>query len=240
VVGRAGVGVDNIDMATAKERNVAVLNTPGALTNAVAEFTLDLMLSLARKLTAADASMKRQEWEKAKFLGTELNGKTYGAIGIGKIGQRVAELAHAFGMNIVANDVIPIPQDLITKFGIRVATQDEVFSMSDFVDLHVPLTPETENLADYSKFKIMKKSAFLINTSRGKVVNEKDLARALDEKLLAGAALDVFENEPPLSSELVGRENVIATPHIAGQTTEAQKESGIEIVKLVMKALKPP
>jgi D-3-phosphoglycerate dehydrogenase / 2-oxoglutarate reductase len=240
VIGRAGVGVDNIDVEAARARNIAVLNTPNALTNAVAEFTLALMLDLARKIPSADSSMKEQRWEKTKFVGTELKGKTYGTIGIGKIGQKVAELSKVFGMQIVANDVIPIPTELVRRLDIRVSTQEEVFSLADYVDIHVPLTPETENLANYAKFKLMKKTAFLINTSRGKVVNEKDLLRALDEKLIAGAALDVFEVEPPALLDLVRRENFIATPHIAGQTQEAQRASGTEVVEMVMKALNSP
>lgn len=237
VIGRAGVGVDNIDVEAAKSRNIPVLNTPTALTNAVAEFTLGLMLDLARKIPAADFSLKQEKWEKAKFIGSELKGKSYGTIGIGKIGVRVAELSKAFGMNILANDVIPIPEELVERLDIRVSTQEEVFSLSDFVDIHVPLTPETENLADYSKFKMMKRTAFLVNTSRGKVVNEKDLLRALDEKRIAGAALDVFDTEPPASLDLLKHENVIATPHIAGQTVESQNAAGSEIINLVIKAL---
>ena len=240
IIGRAGVGVDNIDVEAAKSRKIPVLNTPNALTNAVAEFTLGLMLSLARKIPAADFSMKDGKWEKSKYHGTELKGKIYGTIGIGKIGQKVAELSKAFGMQIVANDVIPIPPELISRLSIRVSTQEEVFSLSDYVDIHVPLTPETENLANYSKFRLMKKTAFLINTSRGKVVNEKDLLRALNEKVIAGAALDVFEAEPPTSMELIKNENVIATPHIAGQSAEAQSAAGTEIVELVMRALSSP
>ena len=240
VIGRAGVGVDNIDIDTAKSRNITVLNTPNALTNAVAEFTLALMLDLARKIPGADSTMKEGKWEKGKFVGTELKGKTYGTIGIGKIGQRVAELSKAFGMNIVANDVIPIPNDLIQRLDIRVSTQEEVFSLSDFVDIHVPLTPETENMANYSNLKLMKKSAFLINTSRGMVVNEKDLLRAVQENLIAGAALDVFDVEPPASTELIRSEKIIATPHIAGQTAESQTAAGTEVVQMVMKALASP
>jgi D-3-phosphoglycerate dehydrogenase / 2-oxoglutarate reductase len=240
IIGRAGVGVDNIDVEAARNRKLTVLNTPNALTNAVAEFTLGLMLGLSRKIPGADFSVKDGKWEKSKYQGIELKGKTYGTIGIGKIGQKVAELSKAFGMQIVANDVIPIPPELVSRLSIRVSTQDEVFSLSDFVDIHVPLTPETENLANYSKFRMMKKTAFLINTSRGKVVNERDLLRALNEKLIAGAALDVFEAEPPTSRELISNENIIATPHIAGQSAEAQSAAGIEIVELVMKALGSP
>lgn len=238
VIGRAGVGVDNIDSDAAKAKGVNVLNTPDALTNAVAEFTIGLMIDLSRKIIRADSSMKSGKWEKSKIHGTELKGGTYGTIGIGRIGQRVAEIAHVFGMKIMANDVIPIPEQLVSRLGIQVSTQDEVFRNADFVDLHVPLTPETLNLVNYQKMKSMKPDAFLINTSRGKVVNEADLLRALDEKVIAGAALDVFEIEPPTQMELLKHENLIATPHIAGQTAEAQAKAGTQIVEQVLKALK--
>jgi D-3-phosphoglycerate dehydrogenase len=237
VIGRAGVGVDNIDSDAAKARGLKVLNTPDALTNAVAEFTIGLMLDLSRKIPKADASMKQGKWEKSKIHGSELKGKTYGTIGIGRIGQRVAEIAHVFGMKIMANDVIPIPEQLVSKLGIEIATQDEVFQNADFVDLHVPLTPETQNLVNYTKMKTMKPTSFLINTSRGKVVNEADLLRALNEKVISGAALDVFEIEPPIQLELLKHENLIATPHIAGQTGEAQTKAGTQVVEQVLKAL---
>ncbi len=240
VIGRAGVGVDNVDGKEAASRGIAVLNTPNALTNAVGEFTIGLMLSLARKIPAADRSMKSGMWEKTKFKGSELRGKTYGTIGMGRIGKSVAEVAHFMGMKILANDVIPIPADLVRTLEIKVATQAEIFTDSDFIDLHVPLTPETENLVNYAKMKLMKRTAFLINTSRGKVVNENDLLRALNEKLIAGAALDVYENEPPALKELIACGDLVATPHIAGQTEEAQASAGKEIVELVLKHLGSP
>ena len=234
VIGRAGVGVDNIDSEAARTKGVKVLNTPDALTNAVAEFTIALMIDLSRKITAADSSMKQGKWEKSKIHGTELLGKTYGTIGIGRIGQRVAEIAHAIGMKIMANDVIPIPEHVISKYNVEVSTQEQVFQKADFVDLHVPLTSATENLVNYEKMKMMKRSACLMNTSRGKVVNEADLLRALNENLIAGAALDVFEIEPPKLEELLKHRNLIATPHIAGQTEESQSKAGIQIVELVL------
>jgi D-3-phosphoglycerate dehydrogenase len=240
VIGRAGVGIDNIDAREAAARHIVVLNTPNALTNAVAEFTIGLMLSMARKIPPAAQSMKSGQWEKSKFRGSELRGKIYGTIGIGRIGQRVAEIAHFMGMKILANDVIPVPVELVRNLEIKVATQAEIFADSDFIDLHVPLTPETENLVNYLKIKLMKRTAFLINTSRGKVVNETDLLRALDEKLIAGAALDVFDTEPPTLRQLILQENLIATPHIAGQTEEAQAAAGTEIVELVLKTRGSP
>lgn len=237
VIGRAGVGVDNIDMEAAKAKGVKVLNTPDALTNAVAEFTIGLMVDLARKIVRADSSMREGRWEKSKIHGLELRDRAYGTIGIGRIGQRVAEIAHAFGMKIMANDVIPIPEELISRLGIKVSSQDEVFRNADFVDIHVPLTPETQGLVNYAKLKTMKPTAYLINTSRGQVVNGADLLRALNENIIMGAALDVFEIEPPKLQELICHENLISTPHIAGQTVESQLKAGTQIVELVLRAL---
>jgi len=238
VIGRAGVGIDNIDASAASERNVKILNTPDALTNAVAEFTVGLMLDLARQIPRADASIRKGEWSKSAFNGIELRGRTYGTIGIGRIGQKVAEIAYAFGMKIMANDIIPIPKILIENLDVVISTQDQVFEQADFVDLHVPLTPETEHLVNYEKLRRMKKTSFLINTSRGKVVDEKGLLRALNEGLISGAALDVFEIEPLARSDLLENEKVVITPHIAGQTEEAQLKAGIQVVEEVLKYLR--
>jgi D-3-phosphoglycerate dehydrogenase / 2-oxoglutarate reductase len=238
VIGRAGVGVDNIDVGSANQKKIKVVNTPDALTNAVAEFTVALMLCLARKVTKADSSIREGRWIKNELTGTELKGKTYGTIGIGRIGARVSELAHALGMRIMANDIIPIPESLVERLQIKVSTQDEIFANSDFVDLHVPLTEETTNLVNYTKLSMMKKSAFIMNTSRGKVLSEKDLIRALAEGKVAGAALDVFEIEPLDQTELQRNDKVILTPHIAGQTEESQSEAGRMVVELVLQNLK--
>ena len=238
VVGRAGVGLDNIDVESARQKGIQVLNTANALTNAVAEFTIAIMLVLSRKITLADSSMRQGRWIKNELFGSELKGKTYGTIGIGRIGARVAELAFAFGMKTMANDVIPVPESLIEKLGVKVSTQEEIFATADYVDLHVPLTKETTYLVNYDKLSLMKKNAYLINTSRGKVLNEKDLIRALDEGKLAGAALDVFETEPLSRVELQRSEKVVLTPHIAGQTDEAQNESGRQIVEEVLRIIK--
>jgi D-3-phosphoglycerate dehydrogenase len=238
VIGRAGVGVDNIDAEAARERGIKVLNTPDALTNAVAEFTIGLMIDLARRIPKADSSTKEGKWIKNSLSGSELKGKIYGTIGIGRIGARVSELAFNFGMRIMANDVIPIPKMLIDRFNIQVASQDEIFENADFVDIHVPLTKETTYLVNYSRLTKMKRTAFLINTSRGKVVNETDLLKGLEEGKIAGAALDVFEIEPLAQSLLQKSDKVILTPHIAGQTQEAQEEAGRSIVELVLSNLR--
>lgn len=237
VIGRAGVGVDNIDMQIAKEKAIKVVNTPDALTNAVAEFTIGLMICLARKIPRADSSIRQGKWIKNSLMGEELKGRIYGTIGIGRIGARVSELAHALGMKLMANDVIPVPQSMIDRFQIRVTTQDEIFSAGDFVDIHVPLTKETTHLVSYDKLCRMKKNAYVINTSRGKIVNEADILRALEEGRIAGAALDVFETEPLTQSALMKNEKVILTPHIAGQTEESQNEAGRTVVELVLQSL---
>ena len=237
VIGRAGVGVDNIDTAAAKEKQIQVVNTPDALTNAVAEFTVGLMIDLARGIPNANDSLKNGKWLKSSFTGNELKGKTYGTVGIGRIGARVAELAYAFGMRIRANDVIPVPKDLIEKYEITVSSQEEIFRFSDYVDLHVPLTNETTYLVNYQKLCLMKQGSFLINTSRGKVVNENDLLKALEEGRISGAALDVFESEPLSNSLLQKSGKVILTPHIAGQTEEAQSQAGKMIVEAVLRNL---
>ncbi len=237
VIGRAGVGVDNIDVDAARQNGIKVVNTPEALTNAVAEFTIGLMIDLARSIPRADRLLKGGKWAKSSITGTELKGKVYGTIGIGRIGARVAEIAHALGMKIIANDVIPIPESLITKLEITVANLDQVFSTADFVDLHVPLTEQTKYLVDYGKLSKMKRSAYLINTARGKIVNETDLLKALDEGKIAGAALDVFETEPLTQPELIKQENLIITPHIAGQTEESQSEAGRSVVETVLELL---
>lgn len=237
VIGRAGVGIDNIDSQFALEKKIKILNTPDALTNAVAEFTIGLMIDLSRRIHVADSTVRQGKWFKSSFHGKELKGRTYGTIGIGRIGQRVAEFAHAFGMNIIANDVIPIPQTVIDLYKVKVVTQDEVFRQADYVDLHVPLTTETTHMVNYQKLSLMKKSAYLINTARGKVVDENDLLKALNEGLLAGAALDVFEIEPPTQSELLNNDKVILTPHIAGQTEESQYKAGTQVAEEVLKFL---
>jgi D-3-phosphoglycerate dehydrogenase / 2-oxoglutarate reductase len=237
VIGRAGVGTDNIDSQAAKERAIKVVNTPDALTNAVAEFTVGLMLDLSRRISYTDANLRQGKWLKNEVTGHELKGRTYGTIGIGRIGSRVAELVRGFGMSVIANDVVAISPELISRLEIKMVSQDDVFSEADYVDLHVPLLPETTYLVNYSKLSKMKKSAYLINTSRGKVIKEDDLERALNEKLIAGAALDVFEKEPLERSSLANNPNVILTPHIAGQTSEAQREAGISVVEIVMRAL---
>jgi D-3-phosphoglycerate dehydrogenase len=236
VIGRAGVGVDNIDVEAAIAHGITVVNSPLAATNAVAEHTLALMLALARKVASADASMKGQKWEKSAFMGSELSGKTLGLLGLGRIGARVANLAAGFGMAILAFDPLIEPQ-IIRERGAEPVTFEEALMRSDFLSLHLPLTPATRNLIGPAQFEQMKPGARLICTARGGVVDEGALRQALDSNHLAGAALDVFANEPPFVGSIAEHPKVIATPHISAQTEEAQLKAGLAIAEEVIAVL---
>jgi len=236
VIGRAGIGVDNIDVEAASKKNIVVVNTPESSTQAVAELTIGLMLSLARKIPLGDRGIKEGRWLKNELMGIELRGKTLGIIGLGRIGSRVGALAKAFGMKIIVNDIAKLPEQLIKSLEAEVVDLDTLLSRSDFVTLHVPLTPQTKHLINRERLAKMKRGAYLINTSRGGVVDEEALYEALKEGQLAGAALDVFEHEPP-TSEVVKLPNVICTPHIGAQTIEAQDAAGEMLAEKVIKAL---
>jgi D-3-phosphoglycerate dehydrogenase len=222
LIARPGTGLDNVDLRAANARGIEVVNSPEALVEAVAEQVVGLMLALARKTPAADASTRSGRWEKEKFIGVELKGKTIGIAGMGRIGRRVGEVAKALGMTVLGYDIIEISRDVLSSLGCTMVDLDSLFSSSDFVTLHVPLSPETRQLVDSRRLSLMKKTSFLINTSRGEVIDERALVEALASGTIAGAALDVFEREPP-SPELLAAPNLIATPHIGGQTAEAQR-----------------
>jgi D-3-phosphoglycerate dehydrogenase len=222
LIARPGTGLDNIDLNAANARGIKVVNSPEALVEAVSEQVVGLMLALARKTPAADASTRSGGWDKEKFVGVELSGKTIGIAGMGRIGRRVGEVAKVLGMSVLGYDIIEISRDVLSSIGCTMVDLDTLFSSSDFVTLHVPLSPETRHIVDSRRLSLMKKSAFLINTSRGEVVDEPALVQALTAGAIAGAALDVFEREPP-SPELLRAPNLIATPHIGGQTVEAQR-----------------
>ena len=179
------------------------------------------MLALARNIPAADASMKAGLWEKQRFVGTELKGKTLGIAGLGRIGRRVAEIARVMGMSLLGYDVIEVSQETLASLGCRMVDLDTLFASSDFITLHVPLTTETRHMVDPRRISLMKRNSVLINTSRGEVIDEAALARALRAGEIGGAALDVFESEPP-EAEIVAAPNLITTPHIGGQTKDAQ------------------
>jgi phosphoglycerate dehydrogenase-like enzyme len=236
VIGRAGSGLDNIDVVAAKERGIQVVNSPGANAVAVAEHTMGLLLSLARRLPTADLSLKAGRWDKKNLMGTGLAGKTLGIVGFGRIGREVAIRAQAFGLKILVNQRRPTPE-LGLVGDIQTVDLNELLNMSDFVSLHVPMTPETKNMMAMDQFRRMKSTAFLINTARGDLIDERALLQALDEGIIAGAALDVFAQEPAVDSDLARHERVIATPHIAASTEDAQIASIVTVAKQIAEIL---
>lgn len=222
VIGRAGVGLDNIDLKAAEARNIKVVNAPEALTNAVAELIIGDMIALVRDIYKATSTMKSGVWAKAELMGSELSGKTLGVVGFGRIGRSVARIAKAMNMKILAYDVIPIDEKTRNELGVQQKDLLSVIKEADFITLHVPASPETKHLINREKLGLMKRNAYIINASRGDVVDQEDLVQALKTGLIKGAALDVYEVEPPTSKELLSLANVILTPHIGGETTEAQ------------------
>ena len=237
VIGRAGVGVDNIDLHAAEAKGIVVVNAPQAATVAVAELTLGLMLSLARNITAADASMRRSEWRKSELKGTELSEKTLGIIGVGRIGAAVAERVRGFGMRVLGYDPLVSKDDLRDR-GTEPTDLDELLSAADYVSLHMPLNEETRSFFDSAAIGKMKAGARLISVARGGIVDEEALLAALDSGHLAGAALDVFAEEPPGASPLLKHPKSISAPHIGAQTYEAQAKAGRDIAEEILAALK--
>jgi D-3-phosphoglycerate dehydrogenase / 2-oxoglutarate reductase len=236
-VGRAGVGVDNVDLEAATHKGVVVMNTPGGNAKSVAEQTLGLMVALARRIPQAAASMKAGQWEKKKLTGMELRGKTLGLIGFGRIGAEVARLARAFEMTVLAYDPY-VTARLAAQQDVKLVSLDELLAGSDYVSLHSSLSPETLHLLNAERLAKAKRGVRIINCARGELIDEKALLAALESGQVAGAALDVFEVEPPKDSPLVKHPSVIATPHIAGSTEEAQEIVGIAIAEQVRDFLK--
>ena len=232
IVARAGTGVDNVDVDAASARGILVVNAPGANSISVAEHTCALMLALARLIPAADRSMKNGKWDKKRFVGTELRGKTLGVAGLGRIGQEVALRARAFGMRVVAHDPF-ISKDIASGVGAELMTLDAMCATSDYVTLHVPSTAETRHLFNDERFARCKPGVRLLNTARGELVDEDALRRAIESGTVAAAALDVFEEEPPSDWSLAQLPQIIATPHIAASTEEAQELVGIETAATV-------
>ncbi|MHA2352833.1 MAG: hydroxyacid dehydrogenase [Candidatus Thorarchaeota archaeon] len=237
LVVRAGVGLDNVDQEAAKEKGVEVQNTPEAPTVSVAEMVFAMMFAMARNVTQADSSMKDERWEKKKLAGTELWNKTLGIIGFGRIGCEVAERAKAFDMRVCAFDVLEIEQKCM-ELGTEKTEFLDLIKRSDYITVHVPLVPQTKGMFGEKEFALMKKTAFLVNTARGGVVDEKALLKALNDGEIAGAALDVFEKEPPLDWELVKHPRLVATPHLASSTKEAQVRVGELTADKVIEGLK--
>ncbi len=230
VIGRAGAGVDNIDVEAASKKGIVVMNTPGGNTVTTGEHAIAMMLSLARKIPQATASMKAGKWEKSRFMGNEYFNKTLGIIGIGRIGTVVADRAKGLKMNVLAYDPFLSPE-AAEKMGITLATLDEIYGSADFISVHTPKNKETTGMINAAAFAKMKKGVFIINCARGGIVNERDLYEALVSGQVAGAALDVFEEEPTKNMDLVSLDNVICTPHLGASTDEAQTSVAIAIAE---------
>jgi D-3-phosphoglycerate dehydrogenase / 2-oxoglutarate reductase len=237
VIGRAGVGVDNIDAPAATRQGIVVMNTPGANAVAVAELTVGLMLSLARKIPAATAGMHAGKWEKKNLQGSELRNKTLGILGLGRIGLEVARRARGFGFELIGHDPF-VSAAVARENGIRLVSVEELFVSADYLSLHVGLTPQTTNIINAKSIATMKKGVRIINCARGELIDDAALAAALKSGHVAGAALDVFTEEPPKNSPYTNLENVILTPHIAGSTGEAQEAVGVQIAMQVREYLK--
>jgi len=237
VVARAGTGVDTIDVPAATRRGIAVMNTPGANTVSAGEHAMGLLLALVRRIPDAAAAMKAGQWDRKRFEGTELRGKTIGVIGLGRIGAHVAQLARAFGMQVVAHDPY-LPPERAAELHVRLLSIDQLLRAADVVTLHVALTDQTHHLIDATRLKLMKPTAVLINTARGELVDEAALGEAIKEKRIGGAAIDVFATEPlPADSPLRALDRVILTPHLAASTAEAQERVATEICVAVREAL---
>jgi len=232
IVARAGTGVDNVDVDAASARGILVVNAPGANSISVAEHACALMLALARSVPAADRAMKDGRWEKKRFLGNELRGKTLGVAGLGRIGQEVAQRARAFGMRVVAHDPF-ISKEVASSLGVELLSLDQVCATADYLTLHLPSTSETRHLFNDERFARCKRGIRLVNTARGELVDEHALRRAIENGTVAAAALDVFETEPPADWSLAQLPQVVATPHIAASTEEAQELVGIDTAATV-------
>ncbi len=237
VIGRAGVGLDNVDIPAATKKGIAVMNTPGGNAVSTAEHTFSMIMALVRNIPQANASMKQEKWEKKKFIGRELRGKILGVIGLGRVGKNVALRAKAFGMKVYVYDAY-ISREATEKMGFTYAEFEDIIKEADIITVHTPLTPETKGLIGKEEFKYMKKGVYIINCARGGIIDEEALLDALDSGKVAGAALDVFTKEPPKDWTLVKHPKVIATPHLGASTKEAQIIVAIQIAEQIVKALK--
>jgi D-3-phosphoglycerate dehydrogenase len=223
VIARVGVGLDNVDTNYAKSKNIQVMNAQEAATNAVSELVIGSMISLARLIPHAHSEMKRGNWIKKSLMGTELSGKYLGIIGVGKIGRNVGRIARALRMNIIGYDIFPISREYINEVSMINADLSTLVESSDFITIHVPLSSDTYHLFDSNLLSKMKKSSYIINTSRGGIVDENALYDLLKDQKIGGAGLDVFEVEPPVNRKFLELPNVLCTPHIGAQTKEAQE-----------------
>ena len=238
IIARVGVGLDNVDQVAAKAKNIRVINAVEGAMNAVAELVLGFMLSLARQTTRGDRAIRDGKWLKKELKGTELRGKYLGIIGLGNIGKRLARLARGLNMNIIGYDVMPIDEEFAKEVGLMKADLSTLLQSSDYISIHVPLLDSTYHLLDAEKMSTMKKTAKIINTSRGGVVDEDALYEAIKNGTLGGAALDVFEKEPATGNKLAELDNVILTPHIGAQTKEAQSLAANVIGEKIIQILR--
>jgi D-3-phosphoglycerate dehydrogenase / 2-oxoglutarate reductase len=238
LIARAGVGLDNIEVTAAEEKGIRVVNAPEAAISAVSELTVGNMISLARSIPLADSEMKRGKWIKKNLMGTELSGKYLGIVGVGNIGRNVGRIAKALRMNLIGYDPYPIDRDYIKEVGLIVTDLNTLVQSADFITCHVPLLEETKHLFNAELISNMKSTAYIINASRGGVIDETALYNALCNGSIAGAALDVFETEPPLNNPLIGLSNVICTPHIGAQTKEAQELTSIVIAEKIIQIIR--
>jgi D-3-phosphoglycerate dehydrogenase len=236
-IGRAGVGLDNVDLLAATKKGIVAMNTPAGNTTSTAEQTWSLILALSRNIPQACASLKEGKWERSKFRGVELYGKTLGIIGLGRIGSTVSRFAKSFGMTVMAYDPF-LSMEVAAQRGVEMVELDKLLKESDYISVHIPKSSETVNLIGDKEFDLMKRSARLINCARGGIVNESALIRALEQEKIAGCALDVYEQEPPdFDSPLFKLANCVATPHLGASTSEAQINVAIEIAESIRDAL---
>lgn len=229
VIGRAGMGVDTIDVEAASRRKIAVLTAPGANSNSVAEYTFALLLALCRKVPAAAASVAAGRWDRKAFEGTELRGKTLGLVGLGRVGSLVASIATGFGMTVIGTDPVFTP-DVATALRVELVALEELIRIADIVSLHAKLTPESRHLLNEARIRAMKRGVLIVNTARGALIDDAALVRALQDGHVGGAALDVFDPEPlPADSVLRGAPNLLLSPHLAASAREAQTRVALEI-----------
>lgn len=233
VIGRAGIGLDNVDIPAATKRGIVVMNTPEGNVITTAEHTIAMLMALSRNIPQANTSMKEGKWEKKKFRGKEVFNKTLGVVGIGRIGRVVADRAKGLKMNVIAYDPY-INEETIRKLGVEAVRFDDLLARADYITVHTPMTQETRNLINKEAFKKMKRGVFVINCARGGIVNEKDLYDAIQEGIVAGAALDVFVEEPPKNNPLLELDKVIATPHLGASTDEAQENVALAVADQVI------
>ena len=237
VIGRAGVGVDNVDIETATKNKILVMNTALGNLEATAELSVGLMFSLLRHIHLANDSTHQGKWEKSKFMGTELKGKTLGIVGFGNIGQRVAEICNVIGMKVITNSKSATNQDLAKVNALKVSTE-KLMSESDIISLHTKLNDETKNMLNKNTISTMKKTAVIVNCARGGLINEADLKDALNNDVIAGAAIDVYEKEPATENVMFGAKNLLLTPHLGASSKEAQSNVAIDVANQVADYLK--